>query len=113
MPSQDEVNNLKLNWLRDPCWDIENTEGFEDHAEELLEFRLMTEKAQKEKENQKIQEAREAWYSLKLNQSFVINKSCFITRVPNGWVFTSNFNQSSSVFIPFSPMNRTEMGSIT
>lgn len=39
MATQDEIENLKANWLADPCWDIENTEGFEEHHDELLKFR--------------------------------------------------------------------------
>ena len=35
-----EVEDLKQQWLRDPfCWDIETTEGFEAHKQELLAFR--------------------------------------------------------------------------
>ena len=33
-----EIQDLKDNWLADPCWDIEDTEGFEAHREELLAF---------------------------------------------------------------------------
>lgn len=40
----EEVDALKLNWIKDPCWDIEETEGFEDHREELLAFRQKIEK---------------------------------------------------------------------
>ena len=39
-----EIFNLKKNWEDDPCWDIETTEGFEAHREELLAFRLQQEK---------------------------------------------------------------------
>lgn len=39
MRTQEEINNLKDNWLDDPCWDIEDTEGFEDHKEELRAWR--------------------------------------------------------------------------
>ena len=35
----DELDALKASWLTDPCWDIEDTEGFEDDKEELLAFR--------------------------------------------------------------------------
>lgn len=42
--SVEEVDALKLSWLKDPCWDIEETEGFEDHKEELLAFRKKIEK---------------------------------------------------------------------
>ncbi len=34
-----EVAALKANWKADPCWDIEDTEGFEAHYDELLAFR--------------------------------------------------------------------------
>jgi hypothetical protein len=40
----EEIDALKLNWIKDPCWDIEETEGFEDHREELLTFRQKIEK---------------------------------------------------------------------
>lgn len=35
-----EIEALKANWLGDPCWDIEETEGFEAHRSELYTFRL-------------------------------------------------------------------------
>lgn len=36
--SRDEIEALKENWKRDPCWDIETTEGFEAYADELLAY---------------------------------------------------------------------------
>lgn len=36
--TQQEIDELKRQWLRDPCWDIELTEGFQDHIEELKAF---------------------------------------------------------------------------
>ncbi len=33
-----DIEHLKQNWLDDPCWDIEHTEGFEDHRDELKAF---------------------------------------------------------------------------
>lgn len=38
-----EIEDLKVGWLQDSCWDIESTEDFEDHREELLAFRLAQE----------------------------------------------------------------------
>lgn len=38
--SRQEVESLKANWLSDPCWDIEQTEGFEEYCDELKEYRL-------------------------------------------------------------------------
>lgn len=43
MKTQEEIEALKSNWIKDPCWDIEDTEGFEDHKEELLAYRLQIE----------------------------------------------------------------------
>jgi hypothetical protein len=39
-----EIEDLKSNWFSDACWDLESTEGFEDHREELLDFRLFHER---------------------------------------------------------------------
>lgn len=38
--SADEIQKLKDGWRHDPCWDIEDTDGFEAHKEELLKYRL-------------------------------------------------------------------------
>lgn len=36
--TKEQIEKLKEDWLSDPCWDISNTEGFEDHYEELKAF---------------------------------------------------------------------------
>jgi len=38
MKTREEVEKLKHNWLRDPCWDIYDTEGFEEYKEELTAY---------------------------------------------------------------------------
>ena len=38
-----EIEDLKADWLEDPCWDIETTEGFEAHKRELKKYRLVIE----------------------------------------------------------------------
>lgn len=38
MKTQDEVEELKRAWSKEPIWDIADTEGFEDYAKELEEF---------------------------------------------------------------------------
>ncbi len=38
-----EIEKLKAAWLYDPCFDLEDAEGFGAHAEELLNFRRQTE----------------------------------------------------------------------
>jgi hypothetical protein len=43
--TQEEIQALKDNWVKDPCWDIETTEEFEEHHEELLKFRVEQELA--------------------------------------------------------------------
>lgn len=37
-----ELAALKAEWLANPYWALENTEGFEDHRAELRQFRLDT-----------------------------------------------------------------------
>ena len=39
MKTKLEIDALKRSWERDPCWDIEDTEDFEEHREELLAYR--------------------------------------------------------------------------
>lgn len=41
MKTRNEVEKLKSEWLSDACWDIEDTEGFEEYKPELLQYRLM------------------------------------------------------------------------
>jgi hypothetical protein len=38
MKTRKEIDHLKANWTHDPCWDLADTEGFEDHREELLDY---------------------------------------------------------------------------
>lgn len=38
MASRKDISKLKAEWLADPCWDIEDTEGFEADREELIAF---------------------------------------------------------------------------
>jgi hypothetical protein len=52
MKTREEVEKLKQNWRDDPCWDIYNTEGFQEYKEELMEYQRLCEKEWEEK-NQK------------------------------------------------------------
>lgn len=65
--TDDEVLALKDNWKQDPCWDIENTDGFEAHHDELLQWRQDYEAkcAQRWEEAQEARRAkqREVWGS--------------------------------------------------
>lgn len=38
MATREEIEKLKESWLHDSCWDIEDSEGFEEHREELVAF---------------------------------------------------------------------------
>jgi len=62
MATQEEINKLKENWESDPCWDIEDTEGFEAHHDELLAYhqawRIKWEVAHAEKENARADKVR-------------------------------------------------------
>lgn len=55
----EEIEQLKKNWMADPCWDIEDTEGFEAHNNELFAWRKEYE-AKIEKEWQEREESRAA-----------------------------------------------------
>ena len=38
--TREELESLKREWRSLPCWDIESTDGFEAHVEELTAYRL-------------------------------------------------------------------------
>ena len=49
-----EIDELILSWREDPAWELEETEGFEEHKDELRAVRLKCEaewKAQADKEH--------------------------------------------------------------
>lgn len=53
MATKAEIDNLKSQWEADPCWDLEETEGFEEHRHELLKHRLdMEDKWDKQEETE-------------------------------------------------------------
>ena len=41
MKTREEVEALKREWLAEPCWDLEKTEGFEEYHDELLMFQTI------------------------------------------------------------------------
>jgi len=55
MPTQEQIATLKAQWSNDPCWDIEFTWGFEEHEEELREYREQMEAQWTEERQAKIQ----------------------------------------------------------
>lgn len=51
-----EIEALKHNWTCDACWDIEATEGFEAHREELKAFRIEWEQKNEDEYNTRLKE---------------------------------------------------------
>lgn len=54
MATKDEIEKLKQSWMKDPCWDIEDTEGFEEHRDDLRIFRLEQEVEWQREEEKRI-----------------------------------------------------------
>lgn len=50
------IEDLKAQWLEDGTWDIENTEGFEEHYDELLAYRRQVELERLQKAEQEVQD---------------------------------------------------------
>ena len=42
METRRDIEQLKATWLRDPIWDLEGTDSFKAHYDELRQFRLTT-----------------------------------------------------------------------
>ena len=55
----EEIRELKSGWRDDPIWDIEETEGFEAHHEELLKYRLEVEREAKERRRRELKQKAE------------------------------------------------------
>jgi len=54
LKTSDELAHLKANWLGDPCWDIEDTKGFEAHYNELRDWRFNLEETEAIKEENRL-----------------------------------------------------------
>lgn len=52
----EEIETLKHSWMSDPIWDIENTEGFEYHYQELRRWREAHEAEQARRERERVTE---------------------------------------------------------
>ena len=50
----EEIEALKASWRDDPIWDIEDSEGFELHRDELRAYRLECEARWKSQHEQRI-----------------------------------------------------------
>jgi hypothetical protein len=54
MKTRAEVDDLKAQWKADPCWDVWNTEGFEQYKGELKTFQTLMEKEWRAKERRRL-----------------------------------------------------------
>lgn len=57
--TRNEIDSLKRDWVNDPCWDLEDTEGFEDCKEELKEFQDRMEQMWREEREEEERKAYE------------------------------------------------------
>jgi hypothetical protein len=55
--TEGEIKDLKQDWLDDPCWDIEDTKGFEAHRQELYIYRLEHELKYERSHSRRLQDA--------------------------------------------------------
>ena len=61
MKTREEIiEDLKRGWIEDPCYDLEEADGFDDVREELLAFRQAKEKEWREVEQQRVNAKAEA-----------------------------------------------------
>jgi hypothetical protein len=72
MKTREEVEKLKEQWKADGCWNIENTEGFEEYHDELLAFRKNYENNQALKKEKRLE-------ILKTKYCPLIKDHCLIT----------------------------------
>ena len=105
-----EVEDLKASWSKDPIWDIEETEGFEEYREDLLKFRRDFEACEKAKHIAKQGKI----YSMSLHDMLYF-KRFHVIRVPGGWIYefpggdgiwdtqseSYIYPSSHGVFVPF------------
>jgi hypothetical protein len=56
MATKSELDQLKREWLADPIWDIYESDGFEDHREELKAFQAEQEGKWEEQRKQRRRE---------------------------------------------------------
>lgn len=79
--TKEEIHNLKVSWYSDPIWDIEETEGFEDHKEELKAYRM---KCEKEWERKRVSKLEEKANTLKCSielANYIMNLEYYIEKL--------------------------------
>lgn len=100
-----DVEKLKFQWEKDPCWDLEYTEGFEEYEGELrafsdqkkAEWKAAAEKAKK-REGYKFNE-------LQLHETMLLATGVWVMKVRTGWIYgfppDSDNGDHQHVFVPF------------
>lgn len=56
MATQAQIIKLMTDWLADPSWDIEKTEGFEEHKAKLFIFRLAQENLWRQEQRRNLED---------------------------------------------------------
>ena len=84
MPTQEAIDRLKSNWANDPHWDIEDTEGFEEHHDELLKYRLAMEAQWAA--NEQARREKDPAYQARASLSLAYEAS------ENGWPESQNYH---------------------
>lgn len=81
--SRAEIEALKADWLNDGVWDIEDSEGFEAHREELLAFRKEIEAQRADKYGQKAiaEGLKRAQLIIDINESLGLNNLVLAERL--------------------------------
>lgn len=98
--NNDDLTALKKSWLDDPCWDIENSEGFEAHKAELLAWRKNHEARYELQQNILESENKLKWLDASLQQAkalplmalhetIKLSPNLMVTCVPNGFIYTT------------------------
>lgn len=111
MKTREEIDRLKESWAKDPCFDLESIEGFEDYQEELEAFRDEKIREWEQREMLRQQKMREAWLGMRVNERFTLDETTQILAVPGGWIVTQKFwenvtpdgvtlRAATSVFVP-------------
>lgn len=93
--SKEEVDKLKQDWLADPCWDIWDTEGFEDYQKELEEFQETQERTW----DKLYKKQQTRIFQMKLHDRIFVKMGIEVLRVSGGWIYI--IDKTSQTFVPY------------
>jgi ribosomal protein L6P/L9E len=81
--TREDVENLKANWISDPCYNLETVEGFEEYSNELRRFQTMMESKWKNEYNDMIKSLSEKYEcSFKLAE-YIYNLEIKLQKIQN------------------------------